>query len=134
MKMNLKTNFGIAVAGLILVAGGPGAVADEPAPAPARDAVATISSLSGSLVDADGKALAVGSQIKPGSAVKSADGKDVRVVLSQGGVSSSLIRITGGSEVEFVKLTASADADYPLLDAEVALRSDRVRSAAKRIY
>lgn len=134
LKPAFKSVFATAlVVASVLVAGTPVLVAEN-ASSPAPVASARISTLSGKLFDQAGKLLKVGSELKAGDLVKTQPGETARLMIASKGTSSSMICIEPDSEVVILKLTPSADSDYPLLDAVISLRNDRVRDGAKRIW
>ncbi len=117
----------------LLAAGKLALVADE-ASSPASVARARISSLTGVLLDTDGKPLSVGSELKVGDVIKTPAGEPASLILTGAGAASSLICIQPGSEVSFTRLAPSTDPDYPLLDAELTLRNGKVRADAKQVF
>lgn len=132
-RQTLRTIVSAAFVASLSTAASPVLVAEQTS-FPALVPAVKITSLFGSLLDAEGNALAVGSEIREGARVKTANGETARVVLSQGGSSSGIIGIEPNSEVEFMKFSPSTDADYPLLDTEISLRSAQVRADTKRIF
>ena len=133
LKRNPKSVFAATLVATLLAAGSSALVAD-PTSSPAGAARARITSLTGKLLDHSGNPLRVGSELGVGDVVKTVKGETARLVLAQAGTSSSVICIQPDSEVTFVKLAASNDADYPLLDAELALRNAQVRADVKRVF
>ncbi len=133
LKRNLKSIFTVTAVLTILAAGNPALVAED-ASAPAPVVCARITALTGKLLNGAGDALIVGSELKVGDIVKTAAGEPVRLVIGQAGTSSSIICIQPNSEVSFTKLSPSEDSDYPLLDAELSLRSAQVRAESKLVF
>jgi len=132
-KRNLHLVLTSTLAAALLAVGGPALVA-ETASSPASATPVIIAVLTGTLLDAQGRPLKVGSALQPGATVKTPPGRPVRLMLAQGAHASSIISIEPDSEVAFVKFSASTDEDYPLLDTELSLRHAQVRAEAKRIF
>ncbi|HAV65639.1 MAG TPA: hypothetical protein DCY13_25100 [Verrucomicrobiales bacterium] len=129
----------IKFCGFALVAWGlfsfqPGAGAESLNVPGTPDSSVRILSLSGTLIDGEGRPLTIGSAVRPGDSVRTANGEVARFVLGLGSSSSSVIRIAEGSEVEFVNFSPSTESEYPLLDTVISLRNDRLRSPSKRIF
>lgn len=134
LKHTLKSFFATSLVVASILAAGTPVLAAENASSPAPAVSARISTLSGKLFDQAGKPLKVGSELKAGDIVKTQPGETARLMIASNGTSSSMICIESDSEVVILKLTPSADSDYPLLDTVISLRNDRVRDGAKRIW
>lgn len=133
LKRNLRSTFVVTAVITILAAGNPALVAED-ASSPAPVVRARITAITGKLLDSVGNELIVGSELKVGDVVKTVGGEPARLVIGQAGTSSSIICIQPNSEVSFTKLSPSEDSDYPLLDAELSLRSAQVRAESKLVF